>query len=87
MSSFSDYFERDNINEIQFEADSFYPILETIIILFIIYFSYNLYSSIKSPDSKYQNSENYIICQCDYCKKRLKRIIKKNHKSKHTKII
>ena len=83
MSSFNDYFERDNINEIQFEADSFYPILETIIILFIIYFSYNLYSSIKSPDSKYQNSEYYIICQCDSCKKRLKRIIKKNHKSKH----
>lgn len=84
MSSFSDYFEKENINQIQFEADSFYPILETIIILFIIYFSYNLYSLIKSPDSKYQNSENYIICQCDSCKKRLKRIIKKNHKNKHT---
>ena len=84
MSSFSDYFERENINQIQFEADSFYPILETIIILFIIYFSYSLYLSIKSPDSKYQNSEKYIICQCDSCKKRLKRIMKKNHKNKHT---
>ena len=86
MSSFSDYFERKKNNEIQFESDSFYPFLETIIILSIFYFSYKLYSSIKSPDSIFQDSEKYINCQCDNCKKRLKKIMKKNHKNKHTRL-
>ena len=83
MSSFSDYFERKKNNEIQFESDSFYPFLETAIILLIIYFSYKLFSAIKSPDTKYQDSEKYLNCQCDICKKRLKKIMKKNHKNKH----
>lgn len=87
MSSFNNYFERENFDEIKFESDSFYPFLETIIILLIIYFSYKLYNSIKSPDSKFQNSEKYINCQCDNCKKRFKKIMKKNHKNKHTKIL
>ena len=84
MSSFNDFFDRDRIDQIQFESDSFYPFLETIIIILIIYFSFKLYSSIKSPDTEYQNSEKYLNCQCDICKKRLKRIMKKNHKNKHT---
>ena len=86
MSTFSDYFERRTNNEIQFESDSFYPILETVIILLIIYFSYKLIYSLKSPDTRYQNSEEYLNCQCDMCKKRLKKIIKKNHKKKHTRL-
>ena len=87
MSSFNNYFEEEeNLKEIQFESDSFYPFLETMIILSIFYFSYKLFSSIKSQDSKYQDSEKYINCQCDYCKKRLKRIMKKNHKNKHNRI-
>jgi len=86
MSKFSDYFARDNTKEIQFESDSFYPFLETIIIISIIYFSYKLILSIKSSDSKYHNSELYLNCQCDICKKRFKKIIKKNNKNKHTRL-
>ena len=83
---FNDFFEKENLDEIQFEQDSFYPLLETIIILSIFYFSYKLYSSISSPDSKYETSEEYLNCQCDFCKKRLKKITKKNHKNKHTRL-
>ena len=83
MSGFSDYFRRDKVNEIQFESDSFYPFLETIIILSIIYFTYKLILSIKSSDSKYQNNEKYLNRQCDMCKKRFKKIIKKNNKNNH----
>ena len=86
MSSFNDYFQQDNLDEIQFDQDSFYPFLETIIILSIFYFLYKLYISIKSPDSKYANSEQYLNCQCDICKKRFKKIMKKNHKNKHTRL-
>ena len=85
MSSFSEFFEYNNkINEIQFESYSFYPFLEAIIILLIIYISFQLYFSLNSHDVKYQKTE-YINCQCDICQKKLKKIIKKNEKDKHTK--
>ena len=86
MSKFSDYFEKDNLNEIQFESDSFYPILETFIIILITYFSYKLFIILKSNDSKFQNSKEYLNCQCSICKKRFKKIIKKNNKNKHTRL-
>ena len=86
MSSFNEFFEYNNkINDVQFESYSFYPFLETIIILLIIYFSFKLYFSLTSNDSKYQNSSEYINCKCDFCSKKLKKIIKKNHKNKYTK--
>ena len=86
MSSFNEFFDYFNqINDIQFESYSFYPFLETIIILLIIYFLYKLYSSLYSLDIKYQNSSIFINCQCEACKKRLKKLIKKNHKNKYTK--
>ena len=85
MSSFSEFFEYNNkINEIQFESYSFYPFLEAIIILLIIYISFQLYFSLNSHYAKYQKTE-YINCQCDVCQKKLKKIIKKNQKDKHTK--
>ena len=86
MSKFSDYFERENLNEIQFESDSFYPILETAIIISLIYFSYKLILLLISNDSELQNSKEYLNCQCSICKKRFKKIIKKNHKNKHTRL-
>ena len=83
MSSFNEFFEFNNkINDIQFESHSFYPFLETIIILLIIYFSYKLYFSLNSPDIKFQNSSEFVNCQCEICTKKLKKIIKKNHKNK-----
>ena len=86
MSAFNEFFEFNNrIDEIQFESHSFYPFLETIIILLIIYFTYKLYISLNSPDIKYQNSSEFINCQCEICTKKLRKIIKKNHKNKYTK--
>ena len=86
MSSFNEFFEYNNkINDIQFESYSFYPFLETIIILLIIYFSYKLYLSLTSFDTKYQNCSEYINCQCDFCSKKLKKLIKKEHKNKYFK--
>ena len=86
MSSFNEFFEYNNkINDIQFESYSFYPFLETIIILLIIYFSYKLYLSLTSFDTKYQNCSEYINCQCDFCSKKLKKLIKKEHKNKYIK--
>ena len=86
MSSFNEFFEYNNkINDVQFESYSFYPFLETIIILLIIYFSYKLYSSLSSYDTKYQNCSEYINCQCDFCSKKLKKLIKKEHKNKYIK--
>jgi hypothetical protein len=68
MSSFNEFFEYNNkINDVQFESYSFYPFLETIIILLIIYFSFKLYFSLTLNDSKYQNSSEYINCKCDFC--------------------
>ena len=87
MSSFNEFFDYNNrINEVQFESYSFYPFLETIIILLIIYFSFKLYFSLKSSDIKYQNSTEYLNCQCEICIKRLKKLNKKNQKNKHTKL-
>ena len=86
MSSFNEFFEFNNkINDIQFESYSFYPFLETLIILLIIYFSFKLFFSLTSLDSKYQNSSEYINCQCDYCTKKLKKLAKKEHKNKYIK--
>ena len=87
MSSFNEFFFafNDKINEIEFESHSFYPFLETIIILLIIYFTYKLYLSLNSLDLKFQNSSEFINCQCETCTKKLRKIIKKNHKNKSTK--
>ena len=86
MSSFNEFFEYNNkINDVQFESYSFYPFLETIIILLIIYFSYKLYLSLTSYDTKYQNCSEYINCQCEFCSKKLKKLIKKEHKNKYIK--
>ena len=86
MSSFNEFFDYNNkINDVQFESYSFYPFLVAIIILLIIYFSYKLYLSLSSYDTKYENHSEYINCQCDFCSKKLKKLIKKEHKNKYIK--
>ena len=77
MSSFGENFERDENKDIQFDTNAFYPVLESFIILLIIYFLYKIYSHFFKYKVKYQDKTKYRNCQCKACTKRLNNLVQK----------
>ena len=80
MSSFGENFERDENKDMQFDTYAFYPVLESFIILLILYTSYKIYSLLFKYQVKYEDQTKYRNCQCKACKQRLNNLIKKKSK-------
>ena len=77
MSSFGENFERDENKDMQFDTNAFYPVIESFIILLIIYCLYKIISLLYKYKVKYQDKSKYRNCQCKSCKNRLNNLIKK----------
>ena len=80
MSSFSDNFERDNQNDVQFDTNAFYPFLESLIVISIFLTIYLIIKSKLSQNVSLKNENLYLNCQCSHCKKKLKNLIKNEKK-------
>ena len=81
MSSFSNNFERDNQNDVQFDTNAFYPFLESLIVISIFLTIYLIIKSKLSQTISLKNENLYLNCQCSHCKKKLKKLIKNEKKS------
>ena len=77
MSSFGENFERDENKDMQFDQNAFYPVLESFIILGIMFCLYKIYSLLFKYKVKYQDENKYRNCQCKACINRLNNLIKK----------
>ena len=77
MSSFGENFERDENKDMQFDTNAFYPVLESFIILLIIYISYKIYANYFKYKVKYQDKTKYRNCECKACVQRLNNLIQK----------
>ena len=81
MSSFSNNFERDNQNDVQFDTNAFYPFLESLIVISIFLTIYLIIKSKLSQTVSLKNENLYLNCKCSHCKKKLKNLIKNEKKS------
>ena len=82
MSSFEENFERDENKDMQFDTNAFYPVLESVVILLILYCLYKIYSLLFKYKVKYQDQTKYRNCQCKSCKERLNNLVKKKANNK-----
>ena len=77
MSSFGENFERDENKDMEFDTNAFYPVVESCLILLILFCLYKIFSLLYKYKIKYQDKTKYRNCQCKACINRLNNLIKK----------